>query len=120
MGVIGEDQGGRNAKSTVTLLGSEVDGRRSVVKVDLETGRTHQIRVHMQALRCPLLGDLTYGYKDFNRECALEGIERPMLHAWRLAIRHPHTGELLDYSAPIPDDMSHMLGLMGQDLPPHS
>ncbi len=64
-----------------------------------ETGRTHQLRVHMASLGCPLAGDWLYGRED----PAL--IPRPALHSYALTLRHPVTGEVLHVSAPLPDDM---------------
>jgi 23S rRNA pseudouridine1911/1915/1917 synthase len=71
--------------------------RASELVFRLETGRTHQIRVHMAALGHPVLGDPLYGRPD--PRIALEG---QALHAWRLRFRHPRTGEQLDFEAPPP------------------
>ena len=67
------------------------------------TGRTHQIRVHMAALGCPLAGDWLYGTEDR----ALIG--RPALHAGRLELEHPLTGRPLAFTAPLPADMKKLL-----------
>jgi len=68
----------------------------SLVECTLHTGRTHQIRVHLQHLRHPLLGDEIYGKRgDFPRQ---------MLHAWKLAFEHPRTGALVKFQSPIPPD----------------
>ena len=71
----------REARSVVHVLGS--DGRRSVVAVLIRTGRTHQIRVHLQHLRHPVLGDPVYGDANWNRLEARRAA-RPMLHAFQL------------------------------------
>jgi 23S rRNA pseudouridine1911/1915/1917 synthase len=71
----------------------------TLVRLHLETGRTHQIRVHMGHLGHPLLGDRQYGRRGVNR------IGRQALHAARIAFRHPATGEPVVYEAPLPDDM---------------
>ncbi len=71
----------------------------SLVQLRLETGRTHQIRVHMAHLGHPLLGDDAYGRSS-------ELIARCALHSWRLAVNHPITGERLNLQAPIPADMA--------------
>ena len=64
-----------------------------------ETGRTHQLRVHMASIGCPLAGDWLYGTED----PAL--IARPALHSWSLTLTHPVTGEVLHLTAPLPPDM---------------
>ncbi len=83
-----------------TLLSA---GGRSLVRLVLSTGRTHQIRVHMAALGCPLTGDFLYG-----RE-APELIPRPALHSAALAFRQPVTGRLLRFTVPLPQDMRALL-----------
>ncbi len=83
-------------------------GDRSLLRLELETGRTHQIRVHLAWLGHPLVGDFLYG-----RECP-EAIRRPALHSAELSFRHPITGERLSFSQPLPEDMAALL----EDLPP--
>ena len=78
-------------------------GERTLVELTLETGRTHQIRVHMAYLGCPLAGDFLYGAED----PAL--ISRPALHSWRLSLRQPVTGEALSFTCPLPADMARLL-----------
>ena len=73
-------------------------GSRTLIALELETGRTHQIRVHMAHIGCPLTGDFLYG-----REDPLIG--RPALHSARLELDHPVTGERLTFSVPLPDDI---------------
>ena len=81
----------------------------SVIRCRIETGRTHQIRVHMASLNCPVIGDKTYGKTALDRK--LEPVpERQMLHAYRLALFHPVTGERLSLTAPVPSDMRPYLG----------
>lgn len=82
----------------------------SLVKVELETGRTHQIRVHFSALRHPLVGDLTYG-ADPTLAARLE-MSRPWLHALELRFRHPVTNLPLDFRAPYPEDLQRALALL--------
>ena len=82
----------------------------SLVKVELETGRTHQIRVHFSALRHPLVGDLTYG-ADPTLAARLE-MTRPWLHALELRFRHPVTKAALDFHAPYPADLNRALALL--------
>ena len=79
----------------------------SLLEVDLETGRTHQIRVHMAAMRHPLVGDTTYGADP--TLASRVGLTRPALHAARLEIEHPATGELVVVESPDPPDFVEAL-----------
>jgi 23S rRNA pseudouridine1911/1915/1917 synthase len=79
---------------------SEFVGIYTLVRCDLETGRTHQIRVHLAALGHPIAGDVEYG----GRRPGEPG--RPMLHAWRLRLRHPRTGAQMSFEAPPPEDFT--------------
>lgn len=88
----------------------------SLVKVELETGRTHQIRVHFSALRHPLVGDLTYG-ADPTLAARLE-MSRPWLHALELRFRHPLTNDPLDFYAPYPADLVRALALLDSSVLP--
>ena len=80
-----------------------VHGDRALLRLTLDTGRTHQIRVHMAHLGHPLTGDFLYGTED----PAL--IPRPALHSARLALTQPVTGESLLFSLPLPEDMARLL-----------
>lgn len=82
----------------------------SLLRVELETGRTHQIRVHFNALRHPLVGDLAYG-GDPVLAARLE-IKRPWLHAIELTFNQPSTDERITLSAPLPDDLKRALELL--------
>ena len=82
----------------------------SLLRVELETGRTHQIRVHFNALRHPLVGDLAYG-ADPVLAARLE-IKRPWLHAIELTFNQPATDERITLSAPLPDDLKRALELL--------
>ena len=74
----------------------------SAVKVKLDTGRTHQIRVHMQAIRHPLIGDSLYNIPIMNRgQCT---IYRAALHAWKVRFCQPFTGRKMELEAPVPED----------------
>lgn len=75
---------------------------RSLLRVRPETGRTHQIRVHMASIGCPLLGDRLYGR--LSRE-----LDRPALHSAALTLIHPLTGEMVSVRAPLPEDMRALL-----------
>lgn len=74
------------------------DGSVSVVRCELVTGRTHQIRVHLASRAWPIVGDAMYG-------SASSAIGRPALHAWRITFPHPVTDETMTIVAPVPDDM---------------
>ena len=76
---------------------------RALVELELDTGRTHQIRVHMAHLGCPLTGDFLYGTE--NRGL----IGRPALHSARLELLHPVTGERLRFAQPLPEDMRKLI-----------
>jgi len=77
--------------------------RDSLVEVKLETGRTHQIRVHMEAVGHPLVGDTTYGGPD------RYGLERQFLHSWRLAFNHPVSDKAMEFEAELPPDLTDAL-----------
>lgn len=79
----------------------------SLLEIHLETGRTHQIRVHMAALKHPCVGDLTYGADPTLAKRV--GLQRQWLHAVRLGFEHPDTGEYVEYESPYPDDLAHAL-----------
>lgn len=74
------------------------------LQLRLETGRTHQIRVHLSAIGHPVLGDARYGGR--RKDLPLG---RPFLHAWRLALVHPATGEDIEWTAPLPPDLQAVL-----------
>jgi 23S rRNA pseudouridine1911/1915/1917 synthase len=79
----------------------------SLLEVHLETGRTHQIRVHMSALKHPCVGDLTYGADPTLAQRV--GLQRQWLHAVRLGFEHPDSGEYVEFESPYPDDLAHAL-----------
>lgn len=78
----------------------------SLVNLQIHTGRTHQIRVHMKHIGHPLLGDSLYGYK---QGTGLPDVPRVMLHAQRLQFRHPATSETLQIEAPVPGDFCEVM-----------
>ncbi len=82
----------------------------SLLVVHLETGRTHQIRVHMSALKHPCVGDLTYG-ADPTLSARL-GLGRQWLHARELGFAHPGSGEQVRYASPYPEDLEHALAVL--------
>ncbi len=85
----------------------------SLLEIHLETGRTHQIRVHMAAQRHPCVGDMLYGADP--KLAARLGLSRQWLHAVRLGFRHPGTGEDVEYASEYPDDLQHALDLLRAD-----
>ncbi len=85
--------------------------RASLLRVRLETGRTHQIRVHLAAIGHPVCGDPQYG------TAGEYGLGRQFLHAARLAFEHPVTGEPLDLTSPLPDDLATALAAAEQASP---
>ena len=101
---------GRPARTRfVYVSGFSLGGKAlSMVELKLETGRTHQIRVHMQAIGYPILGDPVYGI-------SLPEIElrRQFLHAHRLGFNHPITGETMVFQSPLPDDLESVLNRIG-------
>jgi 23S rRNA pseudouridine1911/1915/1917 synthase len=94
----------------------------TLLKVMLETGRTHQIRVHLAWAHYPLVGDSFYGWRlrlpPKAKPVLIEGLQafkRQALHATRLSLNHPQTGELLEWEAPLPEDMQHLIALLRED-----
>ncbi len=95
---------GRMAKSAFAKLVLSKDTKKELIAAKLFTGRTHQIRVHLQALSRHILGDSLYGFKSQNGT-----IPRVMLHAYILYLKHPRTGQLLQINAPLWDDFNTYL-----------
>ena len=85
----------------------------TLLEIHLETGRTHQIRVHMAAQRHPCVGDLLYGADP--TLAARVGLTRQWLHAARLGFRHPGTGEPVEFSTGYPEDLQHALDVLRAD-----
>jgi 23S rRNA pseudouridine1911/1915/1917 synthase len=82
----------------------------SLLEITLETGRTHQIRVHMAAQRHPCVGDSLYGADPTLSE--LLGLTRQWLHAHKLSFKHPDTGEWVQFESPYPADLKHALDVL--------
>lgn len=101
---------------------TESEAAVALLWLELETGRTHQIRVHLAHIRHPVLGDPVYGtgFKASSRRlshkarAALFGLHRQALHAAELGFEHPVTGEGLEFSSPFPGDMSELLTALGE------
>jgi len=96
----------RNGKQAVTHYSVEKRlGGITLVRCRIETGRTHQIRVHMQSLGCPVVGDALYGRSAADKHLTPVP-PRQMLHAARLSFTHPVTGAALSFTAPVPADFA--------------
>ncbi len=98
----------------------------SHLKVQLETGRTHQIRVHMSYLRHAIVGDPVYAGRHRNPAGAshelltfLQSFKRQALHAWKLSFVHPGSAQEVSFEAPLPDDMQQLISLLQTDIQTH-
>jgi 23S rRNA pseudouridine1911/1915/1917 synthase len=98
-------EGGREAETRFEVL--ERLERSTLLEAAPQTGRTHQIRVHLSAVGHPILGDRRYG--GGGGEAGRLGLERPFLHSWRVAFDHPVTGERVAIEEPLPDDLERAL-----------
>lgn len=113
----------RDGKEAVTHYRLEQRFKRhTLIRVKLETGRTHQIRVHMAHINYPLVGDQTYGGRfQMPAECnpalaeALRNFKRQALHATKLGLEHPETGEYLEWEQAMPDDMQNLIKLLADN-----
>ncbi len=99
----------------------------TLVQVRLESGRTHQIRVHMAHLHYPVVGDPVYGGRlkipagaGARLKNALHGFKRQALHALKLSLVHPRTGKRAQWAASVPEDMSKLMEALAQDAKAHS
>lgn len=123
---IGRSESNRKKMSTVTRRGKEAVTRwrvlrrfnhATLIEVRLGTGRTHQIRVHFSYIGHPVLGDRTYGRKtELFVGKKRVAFPRQMLHAETLGFRHPVTGEYMEFTSPIPEDMESILNKLSQYL----
>ena len=95
---------GKPAQTEFTLLDDSFQGDRALVELRLLTGRTHQIRVHMAFIGCPVVGDAVYGFRKQRLK-----LKRQFLHAHELAFDHPMTGERLRFAAPLPASLQNVL-----------
>ena len=100
--------GGREARTHYEVVEQFADTSRLVV--ELETGRTHQIRVHLAAIDHPILGDTVYGRADVR-------VARPFLHAAELEFTHPVTGEVMAFASPLPADLQRSLAALADPRP---
>ena len=113
----------RDGKEAVTHYRLEQRFKRhTLIRVKLETGRTHQIRVHMSHINYPLVGDQVYGGRfQMPADCspelaeALRNFKRQALHAAKLGLEHPETGEYCEWEQPLPADMQHLLKVLAEN-----
>lgn len=107
--------GGREALTRYRM--AERFARATLVECELETGRTHQIRVHMAHIGHPLVGDATYG-KPRSSDPRLDAFPRQALHAWQLGLIHPRSGEACRWQSPLPADFEGLLEVLRGSLKP--
>lgn len=99
---------GKPARTSYSAIATWSDPVVSLLSCTLDTGRTHQIRVHLEAINHPVVGDSRYGASRGSL-----GMERPALHAAELGFEHPTSGEWLEFSSPIPPDMRTVITDLG-------
>ena len=104
--VVRED--GKRARTAYSVAASWEDPKVSLFSCELDTGRTHQIRVHLEAIHHPVVGDARYGG---GRDTL--GLDRPALHAAELGFDHPDSGDRLSFASPLPPDMADLLERLG-------
>jgi 23S rRNA pseudouridine1911/1915/1917 synthase len=103
-----------NGRPARTRYGTERDlSRYTLIRATLETGRTHQIRVHMASTGHPILGDPLYGRRTL-KDAATLGLTRQFLHAHRLGFTLPSTGEWREFVSPLPDELQRVLERLEQ------
>ena len=95
---------GRQSQTEFTVLDDDFQGGRALVELRLLTGRTHQIRVHLAFIGCPVVGDAVYGFKKQRLK-----LKRPFLHARRLAFEHPASGERLAFESTLPPGLRNVM-----------
>jgi len=106
---------GRTATSHWRILGASPEEQWSVWEVRIETGRTHQIRVHLSGEGHPIVGDTTYGFRKKQSGGATRNASRVLLHAFRLSLSHPVKGVEMRWEAPIPEDFRPFWSQVEQD-----
>jgi 23S rRNA pseudouridine1911/1915/1917 synthase len=114
---MGVREGGRDARTRYRVIQRRPG--RTLVELLPETGRTHQLRVHLAHIGHPVVGDLTYGGRRERRAAGRQGaVERQMLHAWRLGFHHPVRGLWMEFTAPVPADMAGQIDVPMDSLAP--
>ena len=109
-------EGGRRAVTNWIVVDRFDHG--VLLQLKLETGRTHQIRVHLAHYGAPIIGDTTYGRDaalPHKLRIAAEGFGRQALHAFKLEFSHPHTQERLRFESPTPEDMQRLITLFQKE-----
>lgn len=107
-----------NAELDYRTLAHHAGERVSLLDIDLITGKTHQIRVQASSRQHHLLGDDVYGHFDLNRKVKKDlGLKRLFLHARRLALKHPTSGQKIVAEAPLPEDLGSVLAQLGMTYP---
>lgn len=99
-------QGGKEAKSSFTCLAHQP--KASLLQVNIETGRTHQIRVHLAHYHHPIIGDGVYGFRKQKIKT-----DHQMLHAWKVAFHHPGTGEWIQFESDLDPEFRQVAGRLG-------
>jgi 23S rRNA pseudouridine1911/1915/1917 synthase len=97
-------RGGKPAITEYTVIERDFSGEQALVRVNLLTGRTHQIRVHMAFIGAPIVGDVIYGFRKQRLK-----LKRHFLHAANLAFDHPRTGERMRFESPLPAGLTNVL-----------
>jgi 23S rRNA pseudouridine1911/1915/1917 synthase len=116
---VGDVPPARSAETDIRVISD--NGRIAVIECKPRTGRTHQIRVHAMHIGHPLLGDTAYGgpveIRRANRDAGPFSVARPMLHARSIAFTHPARGQVVELTAPWPDDFLETARAAGVELP---
>ncbi|MDD2917195.1 MAG: RluA family pseudouridine synthase [Candidatus Gracilibacteria bacterium] len=108
--IIIDEEAGQTAITHYQVLETDIHGKYSLVECTLETGRMHQIRVHLAALGCPVLGDNTYGNRQENAFAKRTyNIGRQLLHASRISFMHPSKKTAVSFTARLKEDMENIL-----------
>jgi 23S rRNA pseudouridine1911/1915/1917 synthase len=97
-------RGGRPAVTEFTVLDTGFREGRALLAIKLLTGRTHQIRVHLAYIGCPLVGDTVYGFRKQRVK-----LKRQFLHAARLAFDHPDNGQRIQFESPLPAHLQDVM-----------
>ena len=117
---LNQNEKGKYSKTNIKLISSyEI---ASLIECKLETGRTHQVRLHMTSINSPIIGDKIYGKskinqfgkdkKTFNKFLILKNFSRHALHAFHLGFKHPKTNDYIEFNNDIPQDMKNLLNLI--------